>query len=228
MGHSGLWRIKMHMTWYGHSCFRLRSRNGAVVTDPYGDELGYTLPRLRADIVTVSHDHPDHASVKAIRGTPRIIDGPGEYEIKGIFVIGIPSYYEDSPEQSGVRNTVFLFDLDGVTVCHLGDLHRVPTQSQIEELGDVDVLLIPVGGGSTLDPAKAAEVISLLEPKVVVPMHYRTSLQKGLNLQSVGQFLQEMGLKDVAPIDRVTITKSGLPSETQVIVMDCAVEGSAS
>lgn len=218
----------MHMTWYGHSCFRLRSRSGTVVTDPYGGELGYTLPRLRADIVTVSHDHPDHASVRAIRGNPMIIDGPGEYEIKGVFVIGIPSYYEDLSKPSGVRNTVFLFDLDGVTVCHLGDLRRVPTQSQLEELGDVDVLLIPVGGGSTLGPAKAAEVVSLLEPKVVVPMHYGTSLLKGLKLQPVGQFLQEMGLKDVAPVDRVNIVKSGLPPETQVVVMDCSVGDPAS
>jgi L-ascorbate metabolism protein UlaG (beta-lactamase superfamily) len=218
----------MHMTWYGHSCFRLRGRSGTVVTDPYGDELGYSLPRLRADIVTVSHDHPDHASVKAIRGNPKIIDGPGEYEIKGVFVIGIPSYYEDSPKQPGVRNTVFLLDLDGVTVCHLGDMRRVPTQTQIEELGNVDVLLIPVGGGSTLGPAKAAEVVSLLEPKVVVPMHYGTSLLKGLKLQPVSQFLREMGLKEVAPVDKVNITKSALPSEAQVMVMECSVEGSAS
>jgi L-ascorbate metabolism protein UlaG (beta-lactamase superfamily) len=216
----------MHVTWYGHSCFRLRSRNGTVVTDPYGDELGYNLPRLRADIVTVSHDHPDHANVKAIKGTPRIIDGPGEYEIRGIFVIGIPTYYEDKPRQVGVRNTIYLFDLDGVTTCHLGDLRRVPTQSQIEELGEVDVLLIPVGGGSTLGAAKAAEAISLLEPKIVIPMHYRTEMVKGLKLQPVSQFLKEMGVKDVTPQDRVNITKSALPTETQIIVMDCAAEGS--
>ncbi len=218
----------MQITWYGHSCFRLRGRNGTVVTDPFGDELGYTMPRLRADIVTVSHDHPDHANVKAIRGTPRIIDGPGEYEIKGIFVIGIPSYQEETSHHAGVRNTVYLFDLDGVTVCHLGDLRRVPTQSQIEELGYVDVLLIPVGGGSTLGAAKASEVISVLEPKVVIPMHYKTSFLKGLKLQPVSLFLKEMGLKEITPQDRVTIAKTALPSETQVIVMECASEGSDS
>jgi L-ascorbate metabolism protein UlaG (beta-lactamase superfamily) len=218
----------MHITWYGHSCFRLRSRTGTVVTDPYGDELGYKLPRLRADIVTVSHDHPDHANVKAVSGKPKVIDGPGEYEIKGTFVIGIPTHYEGSSKQPGLRNTVYLIDLDGVTVCHLGDVRRVPTQAQIEELGEVDVLLVPVGGGSTLGASKASEVISLLEPKVVIPMHYKTDLLKGLKLQPVSQFLKEMGLKEVAAQDRVNITKSGLPSETQTIVMECAAEGSDS
>ena len=125
----------MQMTWYGHSCFRLRGRNGAVVTDPYGDDLGYTLPRLRADIVTVSHDHPDHASVRAVKGNPRIIDGPGEYEIKGIFIIGIPTHYEDSVQQPGIRNTVCLLDLDGVTVCPLGDMRRVPPGRNAPTLG---------------------------------------------------------------------------------------------
>lgn len=218
----------MQIAWFGHSCFRLRSRNGTVVTDPYGKGLGYKLPRLRADIVTVSHDHPDHANVKAISGKPKIIDGPGEYEIKGMFVIGIPTYFEESPKQSELRNTVYLFDLDDVTVCHLGDVRRVPTQTQIEELGEVDVLLVPVGGGSTLGAAKASEVISLLEPKVVIPMHYKTNVVRGLKLQPVSQFLKEMGLKDVVPQDRVNLTKSGLPSETQTIVMGCAAEGSDS
>jgi len=218
----------MQINWYGHSCFRLRGKGGAVVTDPYGDELGYKLPRLRADIVTVSHDHPDHANVKAISGKPKIIDGPGEYEIQGIFVIGIPTYNEESAKGSGIRNTVYVFDLDGVTVCHLGALQRVPTQAQTEELGEVDVLLVPVGGGATLSPAKASEVISVLEPKVVIPMHYKTERLKGLKLQPVSQFLKEMGVKDVVPQDRVTITKAGLPSETQTIVMDCSAEGSDS
>jgi L-ascorbate metabolism protein UlaG (beta-lactamase superfamily) len=218
----------MRITWYGHSCFRLRGRSGTVVTDPYSGDLGYKLPRLRADIVTVSHDHPDHANVKAISGKPKVIDGPGEYEIKGIFVIGIPTPYGESSKQPVMRNTVYLIDLDGVTVCHLGDVRRVPTQAQIEELGEVDVLLVPVGGGSTLGAAKASEVISLLEPRVVIPMHYKTDQLKGLKLQPVSQFLKEMGLKEVVPEDTVHITKSGLPSETQIVLMKCAAEGSDS
>lgn len=211
----------MQITWYGHSCFRLRSRKGTVVTDPYGSELGYDLPRLRADIVTVSHEHPDHDNVKAVKGKPMIIDGPGEYEIKGIFVIGIPTSQGDGQGGPESRNTIYLFDLEGVTVCHLGDLVRVPTQSEVEELSDVDVLLIPVGGGNAIGAAKASEVISLLEPKVVIPMHYGTEAVKGLKLQPVDHFLKEMGIKEIVPQDTVKLTKGGLPSETQVIVMKC-------
>ena len=218
----------MQINWYGHSCFRLRDRYGAVVTDPYGDDIGYRLPRIRADIVTVTHEHPDHANVKAIKGNPQVISGPGEYEIKGIFVIGIPAQSEETQTKVGVRNTLYLFDFEGVTVCHLGDLRRVPTQSQLEELGDVDVLLIPVGGGTTLGAAKASEVISLLEPKIVIPMHYKTELLKGVKLAPVDQFLKEMGIKEVAPVDVVKVTKGALPSETQVMVMEITGGGSAS
>jgi L-ascorbate metabolism protein UlaG (beta-lactamase superfamily) len=217
----------MQITWYGHSCFRMRGRSGTVVADPYGPDIGYKLPRIRADIVTVSHDHPDHANVKALRGKPTIISGPGEYEIKGIFVIGIPAYSRGTAKAPAVQNTVYLLDFEGVTVCHLGDLRRVPTQSQVEELGDVDVLLIPVGDGTTLGAAKASEVISLLEPSIVIPMHYKTELLRGLELAPVDQFLKEMGVKEIAPQDEVKITRGGLPSETQVMVMSCSAESSA-
>jgi L-ascorbate metabolism protein UlaG (beta-lactamase superfamily) len=218
----------MQITWYGHSCFRLRGRNGTVVTDPYGDDIGYSLPRVRADIVTVSHDHPDHNNVKAVKGKPKVIDGPGEYEIKGIFVIGIPTYYDDTRTQPGIRNTVYVVEMEGITVCHLGDLRRVPTQSQVEELSEVDVLLIPVGGGSTLGAAKASDAISLLEPRIVIPMHYHTKSVHGLKLQPVDLFLKEMGVKDAVPQDSLKVNKSGLPSETQVVVMDCTAKGGSS
>jgi L-ascorbate metabolism protein UlaG (beta-lactamase superfamily) len=218
----------MQINWYGHSCFRLRDRYGTVVTDPYGDDIGYSLPRLRADIVTVTHDHPDHANVKAIKGNPQVISGPGEYEIKGIFVLGIPAQPEETQTKLGVRNTVYLFDFEGVTVCHLGDLRHVPTQSQVEELGDVDVLLIPVGGGTTLGASEASEVISLLEPKIVIPMHYQTELLKGVKLAPVDHFLKEMGIKEVAPVDVLKVTKGALPTETQVVVMEITTGSSAS
>jgi L-ascorbate metabolism protein UlaG (beta-lactamase superfamily) len=217
----------MQINWYGHSCFRLRDRNGTVVTDPYGDDIGYTLPRIRADVVTVTHDHPDHANVKAIKGNPQVIYGPGEYEIKGIFVIGIPAQPPETETKLGVRNTVYLFDFEGVTVCHLGDLSRVLTQSQIEEVGDVDVLLIPVGGGTTLGASEAAEVISLLEPRIVIPMHYKTEHLKGVKLAPVEHFLKEMGLKEVTPIDVLKVTESSLPEETQVMLMEVTGAGAA-
>ena len=134
----------MEITWYGHSCFRLRDRKATVVTDPYDKSIGYSLPRIRADIVTLSHDHPHHTYVRGVKGDPKVISGPGEYEVKGVFITGIPTFHDKKKGSVRGRNTVFLFDFDDLTVCHLGDLGHVPTQSQVELLNDIDVLLIPV------------------------------------------------------------------------------------
>ncbi len=212
----------MDITWYGHSCFRLRSRKRTLITDPYRKGIGYSLPRLRADIVTVSHDHPDHNNVRAVKGDPKIISGPGEYEIDGIFVIGIPTFHDGRQGKLRGRNTVYLFDFEELTICHLGDLGHLPTQAQAEDLGDVDVLLIPVGGVTTIGAARASEVISVLEPKIVIPMHYKTKAVKELKVQPVDQFLKEMGIKKTDPQDTLKVAKSGLPSDTQVIIMSYA------
>jgi L-ascorbate metabolism protein UlaG (beta-lactamase superfamily) len=212
----------MHITWYGHSCFRLRSRKGSVVTDPFSEEIGYNLPRLRADIVTVSHNHPDHSNVKGVKGNPKVIDGPGEYEIKGIFIIGISAFHDGRRGKLRGRNTVYVFDFEELTVCHLGDLGHVPTESELEDLGDVDVLLIPVGGVTTIEPAKASEVISLVEPRIVIPMHYRTKALKDSKLRPVDQFLTEMGVKKTDPQDSLDVTKGKLPTDTQVVMMNYA------
>lgn len=209
----------MEITWYGQSCFRLRDRLATAVTDPYDKSIGYTLPRVRADIVTVSHDHPDHNYVQGVRGEPKIINGPGEYEVSGVFITGIPTFHDRKKGASRGRNTVFLFDFDGLTVCHLGDLGHVPTQSQVEALSDIDVLLIPVGSGPTINAAQAAEVISLLEPRLVIPMHYKTKLVKA-KLDRVSKFLKEMGLGKLATHESLKVTKSSLPDETQVMLLD--------
>lgn len=209
----------MEITWYGQSCFRLRDRLATVITDPYDKGIGYTLPRVRADIVTVSHDHPDHNYVKGIKGQPKIIVGPGEYEVRGVFITGVPTFHDRKKGASRGRNTVFLFDFDGLTVCHLGDLGHVPTQSQVEALSDIDVLLIPVGSVSTINAAQAAEVISLLEPRLVIPMHYKTKALE-VKLDSVSKFLKEMGLSKLATQESLKLTKSGLPDETQVMLLD--------
>ena len=209
----------MEITWYGQSCFRLRDRLATVITDPYDKGIGYTLPRVRADIVTVSHDHPDHNYVKGVKGQPKIIVGPGEYEVGGVFITGIPTFHDRKKGASRGRNTVFLFDFEGLTVCHLGDLGHVPTQSQVEALSDIDVLLIPVGAVSTINAAQAAEVISLLEPRLVIPMHYKTKALE-VKLDSVSKFLKEMGLSKLATQESLKVTKSSLPDETQVMLLD--------
>jgi len=209
----------MDITWYGHSCFRLSDRGVTVVTDPPSDDMGYDRPRIRADVVTISHEHVGHNNRIGFRGGPKVFDGPGEYEVKGVFITGISTYHDGRKGASRGHNTVFLFEFDGVTICHLGDLGHVPTQSEVEALSSVDVLLIPVGGVNTIDPSKAGEVISLIEPLLVVPMHYKTPVEKA-KLQTVDKFLKEMGLSPMPAQPELKVTKSSLPGETQIVVLD--------
>ncbi|MBP1702649.1 MAG: hypothetical protein H6Q38_1756 [Chloroflexi bacterium] len=211
----------MEITWYGLSCFRLTERGMAtVVTDPYDHQAaGYEPLKLRAEIVTISHDAPGHNNSSAVKGKNHIITGPGEFEIGGVFITGVQTngHAKRSPEEP--RNTLYVFDYDGVTVAHLGDLRRVPTQTEIEALGNVQVALVPVGGGGGLVAAKAIEVISLLEPGIVIPMHYSTP-GGNLKLAPVSKFLKEMGLPEAAPQPSLKINRGSLPDETRVVVLD--------
>jgi L-ascorbate metabolism protein UlaG (beta-lactamase superfamily) len=209
----------MDITWFGHSCFRLSDRGVTIVTDPPSDDMGYDRPRIRADVVTISHEHPGHNNRIGFRGGPKVFDGPGEYEVKDVFITGIATYHDTRSGASRGPNTVFLFEFDGVTICHLGDLGHVPIQAEVEALSSVDVLLIPVGGVNTIDPSKASEVISLIEPLLVVPMHYKTPVEKA-KLQTVDKFLKEMGLSPMPAQPELKVTKSSLPSETQIVVLD--------
>lgn len=209
----------MEITWYGHACFRLYQRGASVVTDPYEKDIGYELPRLRADIVTVSHDHPGHRNAKGVRNRKLIIAGPGEYEVNGVFVTGIATFHDGKKGKARGRNTIYLFNFDGLKICHLGDLGHIPSQAQVEVLNSVDVLLIPVGGVSTINAAQAAEVVSLLEPKVVIPMHYRLP-SLAFKLDPPTKFLKAMGLDDVSPQEKFSVIKSNLPEETRVILLE--------
>jgi len=213
----------MEITWYGHSCFRLTERNYAtVVTDPFDSKtIGYDSLKLKSDIVTVSHDAPGHNFTDAVKGTTYTIDGPGEFEIGGVFITGVQSDSSGGKKKkdNSRRNTIYVFDYDGITVAHLGDLQQTPTQSEIESLGTVNVVLIPVGGGGGLNAAKAAEVISLIEPNLVIPMHYSTPAAK-LSLDSLNKFIKEMGLSKAETQPSLKVTRSSLPNETHVVVLD--------
>ncbi len=208
----------MEIVWYGHACFRLRDRGITIVTDPYDKSIGYALPRIQADVVTISHGHAGHGYVGGIKGGPMIIEGPGEYEVRGVFITGIPTFHDAREGAARGKNTAFLFEFDSLTICHLGDLGHVPTQAQIEVLSEVDVLLIPVGAVHTINAAQAAEIVSLLEPCFVIPMHYKTPALD-LKLDRVNKFLKEMGLKRLTPQDSLKVTKSTLPEETQVVLL---------
>ena len=214
----------MEITWYGHSCFRLTERSYAtVVTDPFDNKsIGYSPLRLRSDIVTVSHAAPGHNNTDAVKGISHVIDGAGEFEIGGVFITGVQTDGASSRKKAkddSAHNTIFVFDYDGITVAHLGDLKQTPTQSEIESLGTINVALVPVGGGGGLNAAKAAEVISMLEPNLVIPMHYSTPAAK-LSLDTLNKFIKEMGLSQTETQPSLKVTRSGLPHETHVVVLE--------
>jgi len=209
----------MEITWLGHSCFRIKGAQATVITDPYSPDLGYSLGKPAAYIVTVSHQHPGHSYVQGIGNQPRVISGPGEYEISGILIIGMATFHDGEGGKKRGKNTVYLIEVDDLVVCHLGDLGHVLSIQQVEEIGNVDVLLVPVGGVSTISANTAAAIVRQLEPKVVIPMHYKTPVLKR-ELETVDRFLKEMGVKDFTSRSRLTLNKTSLPISTQVLLLD--------
>jgi len=205
--------------WLGHASFRLKSKDATIITDPYDKSLGLGSPGQRADIVTVSHNHPHHNSVAAVKGDPMVIAGPGEYEVRGVFITGVWSFADDEGGKKLGRNNVFLFHLDDLVVCHLGALGHTLSSQQLEAIGDVDVLLVPVGGNVSLTAGKASEVISQIEPRVVIPMHYSTG-RETLQMDSLDKFTKEMGLKDWTTQDKFSMKKSDLGETTQVMILE--------
>lgn len=208
----------MDITWYGHSCFRISERGqSAVITDPYADHLGLPMLKLKGEVVTVSRRHPEHDNVEAVKGYNYVITAPGEYEVSGVFVDGLALHYAD--EHLTRENVAYLIRYGDLSVLHLGALAHVPDQSMIESLGQVNVVLVPVGGGdSSLRAAAAAEVIALIEPSYIVPMHYA---QPNLNLEldPVEKFLKEMGVSKVQEEDILKVSASALPEQPQVVVL---------
>jgi L-ascorbate metabolism protein UlaG (beta-lactamase superfamily) len=211
----------MEITWYGHACFRLKDRTTTVVTDPYDKSLGLPLPRPKADIITVSHATPHHNYTAGVKGEFKVIDGPGEYEIGGVFITGIhlAEPKKTSGNGSAAQNNIYVIYLEDIAICHLGDLSHVPTQNQVEDLGSIDVLITPVGGHRTLNATQAAEVISLIEPYGVIPMHYQLP-GLTIKLDPVEKFLKEMGLTKADTIDTLKLAKTSLPEETQIVLLE--------
>ena len=210
----------MEITWYGHSCFRLTERGMAtVVTDPYDHTLtGYNPLKLKADIVTASHDSPAHNNIEVVKGYSHFLSGPGEFEIGGVFITGVRPRGQKNATQK-TSNTLFVFDYDKVTVAHLGNLTKVPNQTDIEALGNVNIALVPVGGGDGLTASKAVEVVSILEPGIVIPMHFDTPAASH-NLTPVSKFLKEMGVGDIESQPSIKITRTITPGEISVVVLD--------
>jgi L-ascorbate metabolism protein UlaG (beta-lactamase superfamily) len=210
----------MEISWLGYSCFRLKGKNTTVITDPFPTGLGYDLNKASSNIVTISHSHPNHSYSQGIQGSPKVIYRPGEYEIEGVLIIGFSTFHDAENGSLRGKNNVFAIELDEVTICHLGDLGQPLSANQIEEAGNVDIMLVPVGGGSTISAAQAAALVRSIEPKIVIPMHYKTpALTK--ELDTVDKFLKEMGLTAVEPQPKLSITRANLPPTTQVMLLNC-------
>ena len=209
----------MEITWLGHSCFKLRDKQAMLITDPFSPDLGYSLGKHSADVVTISHQHPGHSFAQGIDGNPKVVTGPGEYEISNTLIIGVPTFHDNEKGIKRGKNTVYLIEMNEVSICHLGDLGHVLADEQVEELGNVDVLLLPVGGVSTINAPVATEIVRQLEPKIVIPMHYKTPAIN-CDLEPVDRFLKEIGVHDINPQAKLSITKSNLPLSMQVILLE--------
>jgi L-ascorbate metabolism protein UlaG (beta-lactamase superfamily) len=206
------------INWLGLACFRIRGSQAVIITDPFPPDSGYTLGKQTADIVTVSHQHPSHSYFDGVSGPPRVIRGPGEYEISSVLILGLRTYHDAVKGQSRGKNTAYLMEVDGVTICHLGDIGHVIGDEQLEAMGKVDILMIPVGGVSTITAAMAAETIRKVEPKIVIPMHYQTTGSKR-ELEPLETFLKEMGQSAIEPKPKLNINKNNLPLTMQVVVL---------
>lgn len=209
----------MDLTWLGHACFRLRGREGVVLTDPPDPRSGHAIPKTEADLVTISSDDPAHGSLRSVGGEPVVLSGPGEYEVREILVTGIRTFRDEEKGARKGRNTVYTIRLDDLVVCHLGSLgHRLPSDD-LERIGDIDIALVPVSpDGDGLSAAVAAEVIHQLEPKVVVPMTYDPDSQK--KDSPFERLLHELGVKDLVPVPKLSVTRSSLPENIQVVALD--------
>jgi L-ascorbate metabolism protein UlaG (beta-lactamase superfamily) len=207
----------MDITWLGHACFRMRGRDVTVLTDPPDPKSGHAIPKTEASVVTISHDHPGHGSLKSVGGEPVVLRSPGEYEVHECLLTGLASFHDEERGNARGKNTVFVIRIDGVVVCHLGDLGHSIDEAELEALGDVDVLLVPITGPEVnLTAAMAANVVHQFEPKVVVPMSFEPEKKDGV----YKRFLQEMGVKDVQPVPKLSVTRANLPQELQVVVLE--------
>ncbi len=205
----------MEISWFGQSCFRISERGRTtIVTDPFADVIGLPAPKLKSDVVTVSHEAPGHNNIDAVKGARLVLRGPGEYEVGGVFITGVAMH----DVETGRMNVAYLMDYDNLTVLHLGDLAHVPNQSIVEKLGQVNVLLLPVGGGNGLRAAQAAEVVALIEPYFVVPMHYGVP-GLAMELDTVDKFLKAMGVTKAHESDILKVSASDVLEQPQIVVL---------
>ncbi|MBC7326950.1 MBL fold metallo-hydrolase [bacterium] len=205
----------MKILWLGHACFLITSSSGLrIITDPYEPNIGYAPVNESADIVTVSHDHFDHNAVKEVKGNPEIVRKSAT--VKGITFKGVELFHDDARGSKRGRNTVFVFNVDGINICHMGDLGHIPSTDQLRELGDVNILLIPVGGFYTIDARQATQIVDALKPNIVIPMHYKTE-KIDFPISTVDEFLR--GKENVERLPYLEVNKDNLPAPVKVVVL---------
>lgn len=210
----------MKIRWFGHACFLMESQDGTkIVTDPFDGSVGYKMPTMEADIVTVSHDHYDHNYVEGVQCDPTVVNSPGECNISGINIKGIPAFHDEVKGAKRGPVVIFVYEIDGLTICHMGDLCHLLSKSQLEEIGKVDVLLIPVGGTFTLDADGASAVIEQIQPKIVIPMHYQTPAVS-MPIDPVDNFLEKMGIGEHIDSTTIEVTPETLGNELRVLVLN--------
>ena len=210
----------MDIYFYGQACFKLKGKNASVLIDPYKSEFtGLKLPRdLSADLALSTHNHDDHNNLEAATETVLKITGPGEYEVKGVSVTGVSTFHDEENGTQRGKNTVYNISIDGLNIVHLGDLGQKLSEEQLDEIGETDILLVPVGGVYTIDAKTASDVVSQLEPKIVIPMHYMLPGLK-FELAPLEAFLKELGFESAEPQPKLSITRDKLPEELQVVVL---------
>jgi L-ascorbate metabolism protein UlaG (beta-lactamase superfamily) len=208
----------MKIQWIGHACFALALSDGKVImTDPFGEEVGYPAPETPAQIVTVSHQHFDHNAVKRVPGKPETIETGGRHELAGVTVTGHPSFHDEAGGSKRGANMIFVIEAEGLRICHLGDLGHELEPSQAEELGPLDVLLVPVGGFYTIGPDEAARVVDRLKPRYVIPMHYKTQYLD-FPIETPDKFLNHFpGYRKEA---QLVVTRETLPPKTEVVLLE--------
>ncbi|MEK7194977.1 MAG: MBL fold metallo-hydrolase [Patescibacteria group bacterium] len=209
----------MTISWFGHSCFRIEAKEGSILIDPFDKKIGLKAPKIKDDVVLVTHEHYDHNNLEGVTGEELVVNGPGEYERKGMAVQGISSYHDNMQGSERGFNTIYRITAEDVVLCHLGDLGQARlTDEQVEHIGDVDVLFVPVGGHFTIGTKEAMEVISQIEPKVVVPMHYKIPGLAISELDGPEKFIKEIGLSP-EKVDSLKIARKTLPIDEMKLVV---------
>ena len=216
----------MQIFWKGHSFFQILANIGKgnqvkIVIDPFSEEIGLKLPKMEADILLISHSHHDHNNKKAISGNPFLIEGPGEYEVKGVYVEGVHSWHDQKEGQERGENTIYTIEAEEMKICHLGDLgEKKLTDEQLEKIGDVDVLMVPVGGVFTISAKEAISIMAQIEPKITIPMHYSIPKLK-IKLDGLEKFLKPLGIKKIEPLPKLLIKKRDLsPEEARIVILE--------